>query len=113
QLEHYDQLIEHAGFRIKNPPGFYIRLIEKNIPVPDGFETSAKRKAREEQAQKERDRRMSEEARQEIEDDYERYCYQEVERYIEANPAAFHAIKEAKAAEERKLYPTSWPQLIA
>jgi hypothetical protein len=113
QLEHYDQLIQHAGFRIKNPPGFYIRLIEKNIPVPDGFETSAKRKAREDQERKDRDRRMSEDARQELEDDYERYCYQEVEQYIAANPAAFEAIKEAKAAEERKLYPTSWPQLVA
>jgi hypothetical protein len=48
QLEFTDNMIKHAGFKIQNPPGFYIRQIERNMPVPDDFETSAKRKAREE-----------------------------------------------------------------
>jgi hypothetical protein len=116
QLEYTDRTIkqlEETPHRLTNPAGFYVRMIEWNTPVPDGFETNAKRKAREEQAQKERDRRMSEETRQELEDDYERYCYQEVDQYIKTNSAAYEAIKEAKASEERKLYPTSWPQLIA
>jgi hypothetical protein len=45
--------------RIENPPGFYIRMIERNLPVPEGFETSAKRKAREEREQRERARGVS------------------------------------------------------
>jgi hypothetical protein len=102
QLEHYDQLVEHAGFRIKNPPGFYIRLIEKNIPVPDNFETSAKRKAREEAEHRERDRRAAEDARELLELEYERYCDAETEQYILAHPDIFAATKAAKLQEERE-----------
>jgi hypothetical protein len=102
QLEHYDQLIQHAGFRIKNPPGFYIRLIEKNIQVPDGFETSTKRKAREEAEQRERNRRAAEDARELLELEYDRYCDAETEEYILAHPDIFAALKDAKLQEERQ-----------
>lgn len=109
QLEIGDQLIERAGFKILNPAGFLIKQIERNAPIPDGFETSAKRRAREEREQKERAQRAAEEARQELEDEYERYCYREVDRYIEANQTAFDAIKEARAKEERERHHTpSW-----
>jgi hypothetical protein len=102
QLEHYDQLIEHAGFRIKNPPGFYIRLIEKNIPVPDGFETRAKRKAREEAEQRKRNHRAAEDARELLELEYARYCDAETERYILEHSDIFSALKDAKLQEERE-----------
>ena len=102
QLEHYDQLIEHAGFRIKNPPGFYIRLIEKNIPVPDGFESSAKRKAREEAEERKRNRRAAEDARELLELEYDQYCDGETERYILEHPDIFSALKDAKLQEERE-----------
>lgn len=111
QLEYADQMIRHAGFKIENPPGFYIRMIERNLPVPDGFETSAKRKMREEREQRERDRRASEDARRDLEDSYESYCSRAVEAYIDTNPATHDAIFQGKLAEERKLYPGGWASL--
>lgn len=113
QLEYFDEMIKHAGFTITNPPGFYIRQIEKNLPVPDGFETSAKRKAREEREQKDRERRAAEDAKREIEDAYENHCYRAVEAYIEAYPAAYHAILQSKLVEEREKYPSGWSSMTA
>ncbi len=57
QLEHAEQSVKNSQQNPDSriPPGFYIaRLIESNTPVPDGFETRAQRKAREEREQKER-----------------------------------------------------------
>jgi hypothetical protein len=104
QLEQAEQMIQHAGFEIRNPAGFTIRLIERNIPVPDGFETSAKRKAREEREQREREQRAAQEAQQELEGEYESYRDAEVDRYIEANTAAFDALKDAKWKADRERY---------
>jgi hypothetical protein len=104
QLEQADQMIQHAGFPIRNPAGFTIRLIERNIPVPDGFETTAKRKAREEQESTEYERRVVEDAHQALEWEYEAYREAEVDRYIAANPASFEALKNAKWDEDRKRY---------
>lgn len=101
QLEITDQMIEHAGFKIVNPPGFYIRQIEHNITVPDNFETSAKRKEREERERKERAERERNEARQQLEWDYDDYCDGETDRYIAEHPAEFEALREAKLIEER------------
>ena len=114
QLESAEQTVhqlQNTLNPVKNPAGFYIRLIERNTPVPDGFETNAKRKAREERERKERERRAAEDAREEIEWEYNRYCAAEVDRYIQANPAEFESLKNAKAAEERAMRPTSWPGL--
>src|SRR5207302_781611 len=44
--------------------------------------------------------------------EYDSYCAAEIERYIQANPADFEVLKNAKADEERKMRPTSWPGLI-
>ena len=96
---------------VRNPAGFYIRLIERNTPVPDGFETNARRKAREEKERKERERRAAEDAREELDWEYNRYSAAEVDRYIQANPAEFESLKNAKAAEDRAMRPTSWPGL--
>jgi hypothetical protein len=115
QLESVEQTIQqlkNTSHPVINPAGFYVRLIERNTPVPDGFETSAKRKAREEKERKARERRAAEEARDELEWDYERYCAAEVDRYIQANPEEFASLKEARAVEERTLRPSSWPGLI-
>jgi len=102
QLEVTDQLIEHAGFKIVNPPGFYIRQIERNMPVPDAFETSAKRKVREEAEAHARERRAAEDARELLEMEYERYCAAVTDRYIEEHPDIFEAIKSAKIQEEAR-----------
>lgn len=106
QLELGDQLIRHSRVPIVNPPGFYIHLIKADTPVPEKFETTARREAREEREREEKERREAEEARQLLEWDYDDYCQQETERYIEENPAPFEAIKEAKLAEQRGQHPT-------
>ena len=48
QLEWGDFQIAQASGKITNPPGFYISLLQRNVPVPEGFETSRARKARQE-----------------------------------------------------------------
>jgi len=104
QLEHCDQIVQQAGFPVANPAGFIIRLIERNISVPDGFETTAQKKAREAREQKEREQRAAEEEQQQNEWEYEAYREAEVDRYIEANAAAFEAIKNARWKEDRARY---------
>ena len=78
---------------ITNPPGFLISLIESNMTVPESFETTAKRKAREESERKERDRRAAEDARQTLEFEYDDYCREETERFIAENPRTFDSVK--------------------
>ena len=104
QLEHIDYMVEHARFPIINPPGFYINLIKNNTTIPDGFETSAKRKAREEKERKEKARRDAEEIQQQLEWDYDNYRDAEIDRYVAENTAAFEALKDAKWKEDRERF---------
>jgi len=106
QLELGDHLIQNGRVPIVNPAGFYIHLIQNDTPVPEGFETTAKRRAREENERKERESRAAEEARQLLEWEYDEYCQREVERYIQTNPDAFVAVKDAKWSENRARYQT-------
>jgi hypothetical protein len=46
QLEWGDHQIRAADGGIRNPPGFYIHLIEQKITPPEDFETSRRRQAR-------------------------------------------------------------------
>ncbi len=48
QLEYGDQLIAQSRSPITNPPGFYISLLQRNIPLPATFESSQTRKVRQE-----------------------------------------------------------------
>jgi hypothetical protein len=105
QLELGDRMVQVARVPIVNPPGFLINLIESNMSVPESFETSAKRKAREENERKERERRAEEDARQLLEWEYDDYCQREGDRLIEENPAAFEAMKEAKRTENHAQHP--------
>ena len=95
-----------------NPPGFFIRLIESNMSVPASFETSAKRKAREENERKERERRIKEDARQQLEWEYDDYCSEETNRFIAENPATFEAIKDAKRTENRERHQAFSDEMI-
>ena len=112
QLELIDQLVQNSRYPIANPPGFYIRLIESNTSIPDNFETTAKRKAREESEQKERARRAAEDARQQLEWEYEDYCQIETDRFIAQNPAALEAAQDAKRTENAEKHPAFSPDLI-
>jgi hypothetical protein len=46
QLEYGDLQIEQAKGKITNPPGFYISLLQRDVPVPKAFESSRARQAR-------------------------------------------------------------------
>jgi hypothetical protein len=104
QLEHAEQSVKNSTIEIRNPAGYIARLIELNTPVPDGFETRAQRQAREEREQQGRARRAMQEAEQQLDWDYQDYRASEIERYIEANSAAFEAIKEAKWKADRERF---------
>jgi hypothetical protein len=102
QLELGDRHIAKNPGKITNPAGFYIHLVEQNTPLPEGFETNSRRKAREEEEQ-----RREEERREQVdlETEYQWYCDEEITRYIDAlDPAEFAAVREAKVQEMRGKY---------
>jgi hypothetical protein len=80
QLEWGDWLLRQAPpGKFHNPTGFYIYLVRDNIPVPDDFETSRKRRLREQA----REARMKERARRaQLELAYEQYRRDEIDRYV-------------------------------
>jgi hypothetical protein len=104
QLEHAEQSVQRSQIPVRNPAGYIIHLIEWNTPVPDGFETSAKRKAREERDRRDREQRAAQEAQQQLDSDYEAYRDAEVDRYIEANATTFEAMKDARWKEDRERF---------
>jgi hypothetical protein len=109
QLEHTDLLVRGARTPIVNPPGFYIRLIESNTSVPDSFETSAKRKARGERELEERRLDDKRRAQEDLENEYEWYRTEEIERYIAAlDPAEVATVLEAKHKENEAKHQTPW-----
>ncbi len=104
QLELGDHLMKNPRAPIVNPPGFLIRLIESNMSVPASFETSAKRTAREESERKEHERRAEEDARQNLEWEYDDYCRAETNHFIAEHPTTFESLKVAKREENRARY---------
>jgi len=112
QLEHAEHLVKQSQIPIANPAGFIIRLIQYNTPVPDGFETSAQRTAREERERNERAQHARAEARRQLEWEYDTYQEEEIDRSIAANPDAFEAIKNTKWKEDREHYSFA-PESIA
>jgi hypothetical protein len=83
QIEYADYLIaqdRRTRGKIANPAGFYVWAIEQNLSVPDQFETSSKRRRRELNSQTALDEatRLAK-----LRLDYEEYCYQRVQSYID------------------------------
>jgi len=80
QLEWGDEQIRRAkSGEIRNPAGLYIYLIQENIHPPAGFETSRRRKLREEAQHA----RMEEEWREDtLKEDYRQYREEAIDRYI-------------------------------
>jgi hypothetical protein len=104
QLEYAEQTVEQlrgTPNRVRNPAWFIISLIEHNATLPENFETGAQRRAREERERTEAARRNSKEARQQLEWEYDDYRDAATDRYIEANTAAFEALKDTKWKEDR------------
>ena len=71
QLEYGDLQIEQSRGKITNPPGFYISLLQRDVPVPATFESSRARNARlaaeKEQLQALADRQAANLAEEEVE----------------------------------------------
>jgi hypothetical protein len=104
QLEHAEQSVKNSKIEIRNPAAYIARLIELDTPVPDGFETRAQRKVREDREQQQRTQRAMRDAEQQLEWDYEDYQETEIDRYIEGHRTEFEALKEAKSKEDRERF---------
>jgi hypothetical protein len=112
QLEWGDSLIARApAGTYRNPPGFYVHLVQNNVPVPESFETGRKRRVRAE-AERERSEGASERAALELA--YEDYKREALDRYIEEELTAEERREryEAKHKELLKRLPfaKSWPE---
>jgi len=83
QLEWGDYLIARSGAgKFYNPPGFYVRLIESKVAPPEHFETSYKKRLREE-AHRAHTQTIQEQAALELE--YLEYRKLEVDKYLSEN----------------------------
>ena len=77
-----------------NPPGFYIYLLRNNYPVPASFETSQKRRLRDEAQRRNLDARANEAQRQlalyELRERYETFLIEQTDAHIQQKmqPAA-------------------------
>ena len=103
QLEWGDYLIARSGAgKFYNPPGFYVRLIESNVTPPEHFETSHKKKLREE-SQKARTQTLQEEAALELE--YLEYRKLEVDKYLgeKLSPGAYREAIETNKRELQRM----------
>ena len=103
QLEWGDYLIARSGAgKFYNPPGFYVRLIESNVTPPEHFETSHKKRLREE-SQKARTQNIQEEAALELE--YLEYRKLEVDKYLaeKLTPGAYQQAIETNKRELQRM----------
>ena len=82
QIEYADHLIQHDRRRISNPAGFFIWAIENNLTVPEHFETSGKRRLRDQRERSENEQycRLLQ-----LRNDYEEFCQQQVRAHLEAD----------------------------
>ena len=112
QLEWGDGLIEKASpGTFRNPPGFYIHLLQNNVLVPETFETRRRRQLRA-TSEAEQSRRAAEIAGRELA--YADYMRETVDRYIEESlgEAERRRLYEDKRRElvEQYSYLAGWPK---
>jgi hypothetical protein len=106
QLEYADAVLRNPKNGIRNAQGFYISRLLENFPVPEHFETSAKRKLREAAELRQREAFAE---RQAIELAYDEYRREEIDRYIAAHVPApeFAALVKREIAKRRRADPRS------
>lgn len=111
QIEYVDSLVS-SGRIDKNPPGFYVTFLRNNEPIPEGFESAARRQARETE---QRDNDQQYFRRLALENAYLEYCHAEIDRHIERNlpPAEYDALLRARLAATAKQYPKAPPEVAA
>ena len=103
QLEWGDVQIARSRGEIRNPAGFYIHLIQQKVQPPLNFETSRRRKLREEA---ERQKNLQALERMRLEQAYAEHKEQVVNTYIREHLSAddFQKIVQKKTAESRRTY---------
>jgi hypothetical protein len=105
QLEWGDHLIRKK--EMDNPPGFYLYLVRGDVNVPPDFETSRKRRLREEA-----ERHASQEAvlRYEIDHAFDEYQIAEIDRYIqvELKPLEYQVLIENERANLKSKHQSMW-----
>jgi hypothetical protein len=103
QLEWGDYLISRSGAgKFYNPPGFYVRLIESKVAPPEHFETSYKKRLREE-ARRAHTQTIQEQAALELE--YLEYRKLEVDKYVNEKvpPQAYQEAIESNKKELQRV----------
>jgi hypothetical protein len=102
QIEYIDSIIQRG--RIENPPGFYVSMLKENIPVPDCFETTARRTARQ---ARERDYFEKQTLEFEQNSRYEEYLRTELDRHIAEvlGDEQFSVLVKACLPDCKKKYP--------
>jgi hypothetical protein len=103
QLEWGDYLISRSGAgKFYNPPGFYVRLIESKVAPPEHFETSYKKRLREE-VRRAHTQTIQEQAALELE--YLEYRKLEVDKYLndKVSPWAYQEAIESNKKELQRV----------
>jgi len=105
QLEWGDAILRQAGTgTFRNPPGFYVSLVRDNISPPDSFETSRRRKHREEAERAALDRTLK---ANQAEFDYDDYRNTAVDEALSAMaPEALDSAVAAKQKQYHRIHPT-------
>ncbi len=111
QLEWADSIVRSTVDKIRNPPGFYIHVLEQNISPPENFESSRLKKLREAMA-KERNERVL--RQQELEIKYEEYLQDLVEKQIRDRipQHEYEALYTSKLKQYRKEMKMLQPQTL-
>jgi hypothetical protein len=108
QIEYIDSIVRKG--RIGNPPGLYVTMLRNNEPVPEGFETSAKRMERERARQAYLEVQS---ARWDMQQSYEQHVQTELERHVEQmGPGEFDGLVGEELKAVKKEYPLMTPEQL-
>jgi len=111
QLEWGDAILRQAGSgTFRNPPGFYVSLVRDNVSPPDSFETSRRRKHREEAQRAELDHTLKAHQAEFYYDDYRRAAVDQAVSALAAD--ALNAAIAAKRKQYHRIHPTLPPETL-
>ncbi len=96
QLEWGDYIVSQGA--IKNPPGLYVTFVRENMTPPDSFESSRKRRLKQEQAQAASGEQLEEDA---LLLEYGEYRNKEIDQYIANNPERYEHLRLTKVEDAR------------
>jgi hypothetical protein len=111
QLEWGDAILRQAGAgTFRNPPGFYVSLVRDNIIPPNSFETTRRRKHREEAERDAHDQAQKATQAEFAYDDYRRATIDQAVAAMESD--AINAAIAAKRKQYQRIHPTLPPTTL-